>query len=245
MSSFSLANASAAIAVSSAGLYIGVNDTNFYQWGARFLDDQIQMDLSSAGNTFGNSSSQFAAAWAQAFSNRYLGWSAGAVVMDTVKTRGTTPQLALSIPLGMSYTFAALHFAYALGILALGVACLVLPRWESWRWRRVGAARQFSVQDLRSAQIRLSDASILVHELATMHGMSGSEHSAGSSTHSRDRRDEESYAEFVGAEVDIRQTVSGASSRSLMSERSLASDDVRVSLERSGDGGLRFDFRSF
>ncbi|KAE9387395.1 hypothetical protein BT96DRAFT_1025907 [Gymnopus androsaceus JB14] len=33
------------------GMFLGTGDTQFYQYGSRFLDNQIQLDLSSAGNT--------------------------------------------------------------------------------------------------------------------------------------------------------------------------------------------------
>ena len=53
-------------------MFLGTADTDFYQYGLRFIDDQIQLDLSLAGNTYENDTQQFGAAWAQALSNRYL-----------------------------------------------------------------------------------------------------------------------------------------------------------------------------
>ena len=53
-SSFILANASAAVAVSGAGMFLGTADTNSYQYGSQFIDDQIQLDLLLARNTYGN-----------------------------------------------------------------------------------------------------------------------------------------------------------------------------------------------
>ena len=69
-------------------MYLGTGDTHSYQRGPRFIDDQMQIDLSNAGNIHGNSTPQFSAAWAQAYSNRYLGWSAG-----MVELAGVTPLL--------------------------------------------------------------------------------------------------------------------------------------------------------
>ncbi len=116
-SSFSLANATAAVAVSGAGMLLGSGDTYFYQWGPRFIDDQMQVDLSNAGNTYGNNTAQFSAAWAQAFSNRYLGWSAGMVELAEMPVQIFSPELALSIPVAIVYAFTVLHFVYAFGIL--------------------------------------------------------------------------------------------------------------------------------
>lgn len=233
-SSLTLANESATIAVSSAGLFLGTADTSYYQYGSRFLDDQIQMDLSSAGNTYGNSSTQFATALAQAFSNRYLGWSVGAITMDTVEAQGTTPELAISIPLRTSHVFAVLNLAYALGIVSLGVSCLVLATRNNWGRRRTETDRRFSPQDLRSAQLRLSDTSILVHELASRPGPGSGESSSES---------EDSSADIVGGASRIRRRASRSSNRSWLFGKSGGRDDTRVSLERQSDGGLGFDFK--
>ncbi|KAI0085274.1 hypothetical protein BDY19DRAFT_967127 [Irpex rosettiformis] len=154
-SSLTLANASAAVAVSGAGMFLGTDDTLFYQWGPRFIDDQMQIDLSNAGNTYGNSTSQFSAAWAQAFSNRYLGWSAGMVELADHPAELFRQQLALSIPVATTYLFTVLHFVYALGIFLLGISCLVVARGD-------GSFRT----DLDASVQRLADTSTLVKELA-------------------------------------------------------------------------------
>ncbi|KAI0683988.1 hypothetical protein BC835DRAFT_1310761 [Cytidiella melzeri] len=152
-SSFELANASAAVAASGAAMYLGKNDTLYYQWGPRLIDDQMQIDLSAAGNTYGNDTTQFSAAWAQAFSNRYLGWTVGVVQLADQPARVSNPQLALSIPVTMSYAFVALHLLYAAGIFVLGISCLLVASGSS----RAG--------DIQAVHQRLTDTSALVHEL--------------------------------------------------------------------------------
>lgn len=53
-SSLTLANASATLAISGSVPYMGPNDTDYYAYAPRFLDEQLQVDLTAAGNQYGN-----------------------------------------------------------------------------------------------------------------------------------------------------------------------------------------------
>ena len=151
-------------------MYLGTGDTLYYQWGPRFIDDQMQIDLSNAGNTYGNSTPQFSAAWAQAYSNRYLGWSAGMVELAGHPAKAFDPELALSIPVVITYVFTILHFLYALGLFLLGISCLVVARGDN-------AFRT----DLNAAHQRLTDTAMLVQELAarSLHDQEMAEDASG------------------------------------------------------------------
>lgn len=147
--------------------------------------------------------------------------------MDEVGAERRSLELAIQIPLGSTHAFAALHFAYALGIVMLGLSCLVWPNAGSWGWRRSnGSLRGFSVQDLRSAQVRVSDTSLLVHELS-------SRPRTGSLEELR-RRKLSAYDDGCTGLIE------GASESS---QRKSVDGDLRVSLERPDNGGLGIDFR--
>ncbi|KAI0337821.1 hypothetical protein BDW22DRAFT_1363592 [Trametopsis cervina] len=223
---FALANASAAVAVSGAGMFLGTGNTSFYHYGPRFLDDQLQIDLSAAGNTYGNSTAQFGAAWAQAFSNRYLGWTAGTVDLADTRAALSSPQLAIEIPVATSYLFAVLHFVYAAGILVLGVSCMLLAR-------GVGAAA--GADDVRAVHQRLSDTSVLIRDLAEQ-SVAAEAMVAAAAT--------------AAASSELGQ----ASAEALKSEGSwgwdgsdggvYADEGTRVGLRRRNDGTIGLDFQT-
>ncbi|KAF8492114.1 hypothetical protein JB92DRAFT_3090457 [Gautieria morchelliformis] len=230
-STFTLANASAAVAVSGSGMFLGTPDSLFYQWGSRFLDDQIQLDLSTQ---------QFGAAWAQALSNRYLGWTAGAIQLDQVPATVTRSQLALSIPLATSYLFAILHFVYAFVIVLLGISCRFLPKEGGLAGADVlEAAKGYSrsdpttelapvlVSDVSLAHIRLSDTSTLVHELVVRNAF-GSDSALARGARDTDR---------LGRRGTRRPSIVG-SQRLVDGEGREEDGDLRVALERQRDGGV-------
>ncbi|KAG0141953.1 hypothetical protein CROQUDRAFT_663147 [Cronartium quercuum f. sp. fusiforme G11] len=166
-----LANSSATLAISGSAVFLGTDDTDYYQYAPRFLDDQLQVDLTSAGNRFGNDSKLFANAWAQALSNRLIGWSLGAIELKPIEVELTQPQIATSIPLWTAYTFVCLHFIYAFIILLLGFFTLllpgVLPRGSN-SYTHTPTAEQKQIlnhEDLNKAKYRLSDPTTLIHEL--------------------------------------------------------------------------------
>ncbi|KAF8507733.1 hypothetical protein JB92DRAFT_3083990 [Gautieria morchelliformis] len=237
-SSFTLANASAAVAVSGSGMFLGTNDTNYYQWGSRFLDDQIQLDLSSAGNTYGNSTQQFGTAWAQALSNRYLGWTAGVIQLDQVPATITRSQLALSIPLTTAHLFAIMHFAYAFMIVLLGISCLFLPKECGPSGADVVEAAKGNsrldpttelapvlVPDVSLAHIRLSDTSTLVHELVVRNAF-GPVSALGRWAGDTDTLERRRRQSIVGSQ------------RLVDGEGREEDGDLRVALERQRDGGV-------
>ncbi|KAH9818076.1 hypothetical protein DFH28DRAFT_1081107 [Melampsora americana] len=174
--SLTLANASATLAVSGSVAYLGTGDTDFYQYAPRFSDDQLQGDLTIAGNQYGNDSQLFASAWAQALSNRMIGWSLGAIELQPIIVNMNQPQLATSIPLTTSYLFLGLHFLFSIFILLLGISALFLPgvliRDPSFSTRHDNIQVDLSQEDLKLnnvtlslAQDRLSNPTSLIHEL--------------------------------------------------------------------------------
>jgi hypothetical protein len=194
-------------------MFLGTGDSLFYQWGPRFIDDQLQLDLSSAGNTYGNDTAQFSAAWAQAFSNRYLGWTAGMVEFANNSAHQSVEQLALSIPIATAYIFVILHLAYALAILTLGISCLLMVR---------GSSTQ---SDIQAAHRRLTDTSVLVQELAQS---------------TLDAMDEDEMlwtAKFGHSFVtESQQRLAGEGSE-------YVDDEVSVRLRRKTNGGLGLKFQ--
>lgn len=161
--------------------------------------------------------------------------------MDTVEARGSTAVLSISIPLRTTHAFAVLHFTYALGIIALGVSCLVLATGNRWGRGRAEKDRRFSPQDLRSAQLRLSDTSILVHELASRPGRGT--YASGYKVGNGESGFDESDAEFVGGTFGVRRRARGPWSKSWLFGENVERDDTRVGLKRQNDGGLGFDFK--
>ncbi|EGG12028.1 uncharacterized protein MELLADRAFT_89223 [Melampsora larici-populina 98AG31] len=125
--SLTLANASATLAISGSVAYLGTADTDYYQYAPRFLDDQLQVDLTAAGNQYGEDSQLFASAWAQALSNRMIGWSVGAIELQPIIVNKTQSHLATSIPLSTAYLFLGLHILFSIFILSLGISALFLP----------------------------------------------------------------------------------------------------------------------
>lgn len=174
--SLTLANASATLAISGSVAYLGTDDTDFYQYAPRFLDDQLQVDLTAAGNQYGNDSQRFASAWAQALSNRMIGWSLGAIELQPIIVNMTRPHLATSIPLSMAYLFLGLHILFSIFILLLGISALFLPgilrRDPRIPPRHDGIQEDLSQEALKLnsvtlsfAQDRLSNPTSLIHEL--------------------------------------------------------------------------------
>lgn len=247
-SSFVLANASATIAVSSSGMYLGRNETRDYGWGPRFIDEQIQTDLSIAGNTYGNHSDQFAAAWAQSFSNRYLGWSVGAIRMDDTAATLMVSVLGLSIPMSTSYAFIGLHFAYALSIVLLGISCFFIPQQSPKR--RFGSDSEDNVvgrwtsQDLVSAQTGLTDSSILVYELAEW-----AQTARQTRVNAEDGEEDSLWGTEGYTMPPLKKTSTRTSLSSLLPKVDDGvdrNDDIRVRLERRKAGGrLRFAFNEY
>jgi hypothetical protein len=162
--SLRLANQSATIALSGAALYLGAGQGNslFYQFGKNYLDEMLQVDLSTVGNLYGNDTSAFAAAWGASISNRLLGWSAGTIDLQpgngTVKAYNGV--LALSIDLISAYAFVGIHFAFAGVIILLGASCAFIPRSTPLSPERPGP-----VSDIRVAHAKLSNFSTLMLEV--------------------------------------------------------------------------------
>ncbi|KAG0148198.1 hypothetical protein CROQUDRAFT_721806 [Cronartium quercuum f. sp. fusiforme G11] len=175
--SLTLAGPSVTLAISGAATYRWSRNVGWYQSSTRFMDDQLQVDLSSVGNRFGNDSRLFAAAWAQSLSTRLVGWSAGAIELLPCAASATRPELATSIPLWLAYVFLALHFVFAILILLLAVSTFRLP--GMLRQRSFVSSKQdgteakssdeqqraLMINDLEVAQDRLSDPTTLIHEL--------------------------------------------------------------------------------
>lgn len=170
---FTIANASATLAISGAAVYLGTADTDLYQYAPRFLEDHLQSDLTDARNRFGDNSVRFSAAWAQALSSRLTGWSAGSIELIPSPAHHTQAVLALSIPLRLAYVFVGLQFVLAGLMIILGITCLLLPgvRWRhgSGGSRREDGLVRFGTQSQSSglfhAQNVLSDPTRLIHEL--------------------------------------------------------------------------------
>ncbi|KAF8315227.1 hypothetical protein DL93DRAFT_2166923 [Clavulina sp. PMI_390] len=108
-----------------AGLWVA---NGIYSGSARYLDAQLQDDVNTLGNVYGNNSAQLNQELAQTFSNRLLGWSVGALIL--AETNGTHFEdvISLSIPLIPAGLFVGFHLVYALLALILGFSALLLPR---------------------------------------------------------------------------------------------------------------------
>ncbi|KAF8295662.1 hypothetical protein DL93DRAFT_2194203 [Clavulina sp. PMI_390] len=93
-----------------------------------YVDAQLKNDVDSIGNLYGNDTEQFRLALSQAFSNRLLGWSAGAIILS--ETRGTRFEeiLTLHIPLTPAGIFITLHLVYSSVVLILGGRALLFPK---------------------------------------------------------------------------------------------------------------------
>ena len=215
-------------------MFLGTADTDFYQYGSRFIDDQIQLDLSSAGNTYGNDTQQFGAAWAQALSNRYLGWTAGVIQLNQVPAIIDEPRLAFSIPLATTHLFAILHFVYAFAIALLGISCLFLSKEGGPLGVVEDVTRGASVHvpDVSFAHGRLSDTSTLMHELVVRSRM-GPDSALGTGT-------------AAGGDPEkLRRTASILDPERLLDGEGRDEDgDIRVVLERKMDGGLGMAFHT-
>jgi hypothetical protein len=95
--------------------------------GARFIGEQLQVDLSEVGNGIGISTARFLDAWALAVAVRLLGWTSGAVVLRPSFATITRETIGLAIPLGPAHAFAIFYLAYALVIIIIGASCVLLP----------------------------------------------------------------------------------------------------------------------
>jgi hypothetical protein len=214
-------NASATLAMGGPLMYLGnPPDSYYYQYGMPFIDEQFQSDITNAGNTYGNSTSDFTSAVAQSLSNRLAGWSAGAVEFQPVDVKLMEPVLAIRIPLTAAYAFAALHLLYAVAIISLGISCLLLPSTcytadqvtlEALHGQDGGKERTELVSDLKVAHLRLTELATLVHELVLAqsggilqdpHDVSSGRHLYGvvdpSSMDDGRKKDEGNYAEGEG-----------------------------------------------
>lgn len=237
--SFRLADPATTLAISYSNVFLGAGDTTTYMYAPRFLDDQLQSDLTNAGNQFGNDSRAFADAWAQALSNRLAGWSVGALESAPSSTaQMTAPVIALEMPLATVHIFANLHFVYALLFIFLGLSCLSIPNRPSTgaanrnsgvedegSWD--GTETQKPVSELALAQARLADPSTLVRELAAR------------STAVRDP------SEAASGGPVYRPVGRRTASQSTLTLRELdgaEQNDVRVVLQRRSDGTLGLQF---
>ncbi|KAF8312146.1 hypothetical protein DL93DRAFT_1350207 [Clavulina sp. PMI_390] len=99
-----------------------------YVYASHYIDVQMQNDVDTLGNLYGNDTGRFKLALSQAFSNRLLGWSAGALVLS--ETNGTKFEdiLTLRIPLIPAGIFIGLHLLFASVVLILGGIALLLPK---------------------------------------------------------------------------------------------------------------------
>lgn len=214
LNSLTMANRTATLAVSGAAAYIGQNSTDNYRYISLFTDDQIQLDLSTAVNIYGNDSVQFGAAWGQALSNRLLGWSAGAIYMERANATMSTSLLGLSIPVATAHAFAILHFMYALIILSLGVFCCLrfLSSSSNRGYTDIGSV------GIGEAQARLGNPYSLAVELTALH-------SSLSLGHSVDKENDPLLHHV--------SSIAGANE-----------GDIRVGLRRDENDLVRLDFRS-
>jgi hypothetical protein len=162
--SLELANESATIALSGAAYHIGDGEGNsqFYIYGANYLDEMLQVDLSTVGNLYGNDTDAFAAAWGSSISNRLLGWSAGTINLrpGKGKVKQQYGELALSIDLVSAYAFIGVHMLLAGIIILLGVSCAFIPRSTP-----LSSGRSAPVSDIRAAHAKLSNFSTLMVEV--------------------------------------------------------------------------------
>lgn len=170
---FKQSNASATLAISGAATYLFDNNTDEYRYAARFAEEQLQVDLTRIGNRDGNRTEKFAAAWAQAISNRLVGWSAGAIHLDSLPVNSTESVLAISIPLSTAYVFVGLLWAIAGFIILLGLSTMFLPGVVSGRTLKPRPSNgdhdlqfpQLQATGLYHAHDFLSDPTRLIHEL--------------------------------------------------------------------------------
>jgi hypothetical protein len=170
ISSLSMSNKSTTLALSGAAVYLGAGSTDSYQYSSRYMDEMLQVDLSAAGNTFGNDTSAFAKAWGAGLSARLLGWSAGAVELRPPALSGksfrTKGAFVLSMNLWTAYAFAALHFLYAAFIVLLGASCIFIPASSpSLTQEEYSRDSPAPVSDVRASHAKLSDPSTLVLEV--------------------------------------------------------------------------------
>ena len=99
--------------------------------------------------------------------------------MEPLAANSSHPVLAIRIPLITASVFIGLHGAYALGIMILGISCYFLPRSVPQPTRTnfldlklgratpdssMNASPRAKRSDLAVAQLRLSNASALVHD---------------------------------------------------------------------------------
>lgn len=239
---FTLANASVALAISGAAVHLGTDDTDYYQYAPRFLEDQLQVDLTNAGNRFGNDSFSFAGAWAQALSNRLVGWSVGAIELRPAPANTTRPALAVSIPLRLAYVFVGLQFGLAGLLVILGITSLLLPgviygrgsmgrvnnEDRDIRWT------QSPTPGLYHAQNFLSDPTRLIHELVVSNRKAPLTSTGTSLVHQPLLSHHQNRSGSSGKHSLI---LTSASSR-VMTE----GEDLRVALVRESTGGVKLSF---
>lgn len=242
------ANASTTLAISSSMVYIkGLpSNTSLYAYTPRYIDDQFQVDVSAAGNSYGNDTTRYASALAQSLSNRMVGWSAGAIRLGELEVNATEPILAIAIPLVTAGVFTGLHFLYALVIIGLGISCLSLPAQyhpgtllsaeNGEAGPAAGRPRAHMVSDLAVAQLRLTDSSTLVHEVIVRHAQLS---------------DAQNQVHFRGDDASVRSRSRHSIISSKIDLEDMEADDdratgvVRLALlpDPSGDERLRLSVR--
>lgn len=155
----------------------------------------------------------FASAWAQALSNRMIGWSLGAIELQPITVNRTRSHLATSIPISTAYLFLGLHIVFSIFILLLGVSALSLPG-VLRRDPRFSARNDDLQEDLKSnhailslAQDRLSDPTSLIHDLMITkrsHDSASSTsllpHRTQTSSKARNRKQSKKISEFSEGE---------------------------------------------
>jgi hypothetical protein len=208
-----------ALTLSGAAVFLGTADSDLYVYTSNYMDEMLQVDLSAAGNTYGNDSAAFAGAWGQSISARLLGWSAGAVEL-VLPTTGTAMlhqgSAAVSIDLASAYAFTGLLFTYAVLIVILGISCAFIPTSRiAPASSQPGTSGARPVSNTRAAHAKLSDFSTLVMEVLD--------------------------AREVGR---LRPTLSRRSSAVSLGEAGdhAVERQVRLGLRTKADGGLGLDF---
>jgi hypothetical protein len=201
--SLQVANKSTTLALSGGAAVLtpimpGINVTdgpaNYYQDANNYMDEMLQVDLSSAGNVYGNSSDAFAATWAMSISARLLGWSGGTfelrAVDNTVHTRVAVS--AISIDVASAYAFAILHFVLAGVIVLLGISCVFISKYAPSMNGSDLSEPARKGTDIRAAHAKLSDYSTPMAEVVNVRsadqGSSTSYHSTGLDTGDAEER---------------------------------------------------------
>ncbi|KAF8315604.1 hypothetical protein DL93DRAFT_2096617 [Clavulina sp. PMI_390] len=152
-------------------------NAQLYPRSTRYLDAQLQADVTLIANDLGSDVDHLALEFARMFSNRLLGWSAGALQLDPILGIYSVDVLAISIPIITSWVFIVLLLLLALFILLLGISApflhtkyhSVAPTTDHDSPTSPTEHENHMVSDIFIAQQRLSDTSTLVHEIVLRH----------------------------------------------------------------------------